>query len=384
MTSHRFIGDKPMTEYTIAAEPAIAAATANMAWDAYDADSTKRVKQVTAAQLVAYGMQSNFRNLLDGGDFTTNPFQRGTSQAADISNSVTYMADRWATVGGASSAINWSKQADTGIAGFGQALRWQRKSANADTASISFGQVLESADSIRCQGQFLTLSFYVKCGANFLASSANFNVKLITGTGTDDTFTNMQSGAWSGSANAISATVTPTTSDQLITLTTAAAIATSVTQIGVLISYTPSGTAGANEWLQFKGFQLEIGSAFSGFEHRDVQVELEICQRYCWVTNEPAAGVVVGMGSMQTTTAATIYMATPVQMRAAPTLTVTAGTLGCRPANAAISGTAAAGTTHTPNAISISVTSITASTAGFATPLLGNGGSGKITASADY
>jgi hypothetical protein len=32
------------------------------------------------------------------------------------------------------------------------------------------------------------------------------------------------------------------------------------------------------------------------FEHRDVQVELEICQRYVWLVNEPASGVVCGAG----------------------------------------------------------------------------------------
>jgi hypothetical protein len=43
-----------MSENTISAENAIAAATANMAWDAYDADVSLRTKKVTAAQLGAF------------------------------------------------------------------------------------------------------------------------------------------------------------------------------------------------------------------------------------------------------------------------------------------------------------------------------------------
>lgn len=43
-----------MTEYTISQEAAIAAATANMAWDVYDADSTQRTKKVTSTQLATY------------------------------------------------------------------------------------------------------------------------------------------------------------------------------------------------------------------------------------------------------------------------------------------------------------------------------------------
>jgi hypothetical protein len=77
-------------------------------------------------------------------------------------------------------------------------------------------------------------------------------------------------------------------------------------------------------------------------------------------------------------------MATPVQMRAAPTVTVSAGTFHAAPAGAAGSGTIAAGSTHTPNAITINLSSITASTAGFGTPLVGGGGSGYIVASADF
>lgn len=43
-----------MSEYTISQEGAIAAATANMAWDAYDADASLRVKKVTSTQLATY------------------------------------------------------------------------------------------------------------------------------------------------------------------------------------------------------------------------------------------------------------------------------------------------------------------------------------------
>ncbi|MGY3393441.1 hypothetical protein ACVWW6_006032 [Bradyrhizobium sp. USDA 3311] len=335
---------------------------------------------LVAAALPASSGVANFRNLLDGGDFTVNPWQRGTSQAADITNTVTYMADRFFTVGGASSAINWSKQADTGVAGFAQALRWQRKSANADTAKIQMGQVLETADSIRAQGQQVTLSFYVKCGANFLGSSANFTAAIVSGTGTDQSAANLAAGTWTGQATVASQVVAPTTNDQLVILT--GTVPVGATQLGVLLNYTPSGNAGANEWLQFKGFQLEIGGQATVFEHRDAQVELEICQRYCWVTNEPAAGVVVGAGMNTTAAIQVFYMATPVQMRIAPTVTVTAGTFKTNQASVATATTITAGTTHTPNAISINGNS--AGTQGQATLLQGGGGAGSIVANADY
>lgn len=51
-----------MSEYEISAETAIAAATANMAWDAYDADGTLRVKKVTLAQVATYLRGNNGNN----------------------------------------------------------------------------------------------------------------------------------------------------------------------------------------------------------------------------------------------------------------------------------------------------------------------------------
>lgn len=43
-----------MTEYTINSEAAIAAVTANTAWDVYDADASQRTKKATATQLATF------------------------------------------------------------------------------------------------------------------------------------------------------------------------------------------------------------------------------------------------------------------------------------------------------------------------------------------
>ena len=329
---------------------------------------------------------SNPRNLIDGGDFTTNPWQRGTVQSAAVTNTVAYMADRFFTVGGGSgSQINWSRQADNAVAGFSQALRWQRQAANTDVNKIYFGQVLETADSIRAQGQFLTLQMWNKCGANFLASSSSFTAQIIYGTGTDQSAASLVAGTWTGYTVAASATITPTTVDQLSTLSTAAVIPATATQVGVLFSYTPSGTAGANEYLQFKGFQLEIGPEATTFEHTDVQIVLEICQRYAYVINEPNSGVIVGTGSVSASNTELFYLALPVQMRTAPTVTVPA--VGSFKVNSASGGLVAAtgltgNATHTVNAIGLTATGT--GTAGQAAMLQGGGGAGQVIASADY
>ena len=320
---------------------------------------------------------ANFKNVLDGGDFTVNPWQRGTSFTG-IANTLTYGADRWFAVGGASSSIAMSKQANTDVAGLAQALQWGRTNGNANTAVINLGQVMETADAIRLQGQPITLSFWVKGGAN---APASINVQVIAGTGTDQSAANLVAGAWTGQASVVNATLAPTTISTRYAFT--GTVPANATQLGVLISYTPTGTAGATEWLQFMGFQLEAGPAASVFEHRDIQVELEICQRYFYQANEPAAGVVVAAGMITGASNIVFELNLPVQMRAAPTVTVATGSWRANIAGTATATTISAGSTHTPNYLTINGTGSTM-TAGQASLLQGNGGAGNIQASADY
>lgn len=336
-------------------------------------------------QLVWQGL-NNFRNILDGGDFSVNPWQRNVAGlatagvlTADIANTVTYFPDRFFAVGGASSAIKLSKIADATVQGFSVACKFQRKAANANVADINFGQVCETADSIRMQGQKATISLWAKAGANW--SGLALRVRLFSGTGTDDTAANMVAGSWAGSTTPIDdSTTVPGSSWQRYQFT--GTVPTGGTQLGILLGYTPVGTAGADDSISFMGIQLEAAPAASPFEHRDVQVELEICQRYAWLTTEPAAGVVVGAGMNTTTAIQVFYMATPVQFRAAPTVTVSAGTFKTNQANTATATTITPGTTHTTNAISVNGNS--AGTAGQGTLLQGGGGSGWILASSDY
>lgn len=322
---------------------------------------------------------ANFRNIVDGGDFTTNPFQRGTSQAADIANTLTYGPDRFAFKGGASSTINWSKVADTTVPGFSQSLKWQRKAANADVAAFNMCHVLETVDSIRAQGEQITFSFWARQGANY--SGGALTVQVEQGAGTDQSANNLLGAAWTNQAHIINTTQVLTTSMTRYQFTgTVTALAT---QLGFILQWTPTGTAGADDSIVINGIQLEIGGYATPFEHRDVEVELALCQRYYFRINEPASTVIVGAGMITATNTEAIFIPLPVQMRAAPTVTVSAGSFKFN-----IAGTAtavagfAAGTTHTPNYISVVGT--TTGTSGQGTLLQGGGGAGFVDASADF
>jgi hypothetical protein len=328
---------------------------------------------------------ANFRNLIDGGDFSINPFQRNIPGLASggvittpIAATPAYFADRFFAVGAAPSAILMAAVADTSVPGFNQSLKVSRKSGNASTATINFGQVIETLDSLRCQGQTVTLSFWAKAGANF--SGAALSAQVIAGSGVNQNAASLVAGTWTSASALINVAQTPT--GTMTRYQFSGVVPSGATQLAALFSFTPSGTAGADDSISINGVQLEIGSGASPFERLDAQVVLELCQRYAWAIPEPAAGVVIGAGANTGAAAQLFYIATPVQLLKAPTVTVAAGSFKTVQAGAGAATTISPGATHTPNAISVNGNS--AGTTGQATLLQGGGGSGWIIASADF
>ena len=334
---------------------------------------------------LAFNPFANFRNLIDGGDFSINPFQRnipGLASGGVISTPIaatpTYFADRFFAVGGASSAVLMSTVADTSIVGFNQSLKVSRQSGNASVSSITVGQVIETFDALRCQGQTVTLSFWAKSGATY--SGGSLTAQIVYGSGSNQSAASLIASTWTGQATVLIATQTLTSGMTRYQFT--GVVPTNATQLAVLLSFTPSGVAGADDSVSINGVQLEIGPSASPFERIDAQVVLEICQRYAWVMQEPGAGVVLGAGANTGASSQLFYLATPVQFLKPPTVTVSAGAFKTNQAGVATATTITPGTTHTPNAISINGNS--AGTAGQATMLQGGGGTGWILASADF
>ena len=201
------------------------------------------------------------RNIIDGGDFTTNPWQRGTSFTA-IAGTVTYTADRFFAIGGASSSISVSQVTGvTAVPGFSLALQFGRAAANANTAVINLGQVVETLDAIRCQGQLVTLSFWAQAGASWSPANGTLNVLLASGSGTNQSAASVVAGTWTGySSLALTPqqNISPNSSPTTAVLTAGANIAQQITtgwqryaftatvpagctQLGVLFNATPVG-----------------------------------------------------------------------------------------------------------------------------------------------
>ena len=332
------------------------------------------------------------RNAIDGGDLSTNPWQRGTTFAA-IANTPTYTADRWVAKGGASSSINVSKQAITAVPAFTQSLRFRRTAANTDTTFISIAQIMEGIDATRLQGQQVTLSFWAVAGPNFSSLGGALNIQVAAGTVLDEGNAAYFTGTWTGFATlpAVVGQTAPILSTTWTRYFVSFVVPVNALELGVSFGFTPVGTAGAADDFSLIGVQLEAGLGVSNFEHRDVFVELEACQRYCWVVNEPASGIAVGGGYSTSTTQANIALYPPIQMRAAPTVSFGGTALGAttfKIGDAALpivlaAPFLAAGTGHSPNAINIAATTAASQTVGRSVQLQGAGGGSSIIASAD-
>jgi hypothetical protein len=211
-----------------------------------------------------------------------NVWQRGTSFA--YVGGQQYTTDRWMLMSG-NTGRTVSRQL-SGLTGFQYAARVQKDSGSLANASIRFGQTLETVNSFPFAGQTVTFSFYARIGANFSATSNLLTVKLFTGTGTDQNF----DAVYTGSATPINTTVTATTSWQRFTAT--ANLATNVTEMGIEIGYTPVGTAGANDWFEITGVQVELGNVATPYRSNQptYQAELAACQRYYWRTQNVGSG----------------------------------------------------------------------------------------------
>jgi hypothetical protein len=274
-------------------------------------DGTTIVADSAATTGLRYQSAYNGNGVINGG---LDIWQRGTSFALTTPQ-LAYTADRWLGrhLG---TNVTYSQQA-SGLTGFQYGIRVQRPNGVSGTDAQVVYYQLETADSYRFAGQAVAISFYAKAGANFSATSSVLNINAISGTGTNQ---NIGNGAYTGQATIVNQNVTLTTSYQRFTVT--GTVNSNATQIGLLFGATPVGTAGANDWYEITGLQLELGSVATSFKRAGggtLQGELAACQRYYWRNTTGQTYGAMGWGLASSTTAGQIYVKNPVTMRVVPT-----------------------------------------------------------------
>ena len=236
--------------------------------------------------------------------------QRGTT----FSTTSSYTLDRWYITFGATGTVT-QQTAGATLPTIQYCARVGRNSGNTTAGYQQFFYTLETKDSLRFANQTVTLSFYARAGANFSAASSQMGAILYSGTGTDQ-----RVDGFTGSAQVINQTPTLTTSWQRFQYT--ATVGTTATEIGMNFYYLTAGTAGANDYFEITGVQLELGAIATTFKRSSggtIQGELAACQRYYVRFNGGSGYGNIGSGWTNGTTQIISNIAFPVQMRVIPT-----------------------------------------------------------------
>ena len=256
--------------------------------------------------------------------------QRGTSfpSSAITSIAASNTLDRWGTLrNGLVAGATFSRQNTndtTNLPNIQYCLRAARDNGNTNTAGLQVQQSMESINSIPFAGKSVTLSFYARAGANFSSAANALGVVLYTGTGTDQNPYN----SYTGQATPINQTVTLTTTWQRFSIT--GTIATTATEMALNFQYTPTGTAGAADYFEMTGVQIDVGSVALPFRTNGttLQGELSACQRYYYRAQGGTAYSYYGIGSSTSTSVAYIIVPMSVQMRTYPSSTIEWANLG--------------------------------------------------------
>jgi hypothetical protein len=276
------------------------------------------VADSSTATGLRYQSGYNGNSVINGG---MDVWQRGTTIVG--TSGIPHTADRWQVTRTGTTGYTTTRQATndtTNLPNIQYCARVQRDSGNTNTSLLGAFYSMESSDSIRFAGQAATLSFWARKGANFSQASSGLTVEFSQGTGTDQ---NIISGGFTGKTNVGGGTATLTTTWQRFTYT--GTVATTTTQLGLQFYYTPVGTAGAADFFEITGVQVELGSVPTVFKRSNgsggtIQGELAACQRYFYAINQSTGGA-IGNGGYFSTTQYQLSITFPVVLRTAASFT---------------------------------------------------------------
>ena len=244
-------------------------------------------------------------------------WQRGTSIGSTAATTV-YTADRWAVyTAGTGSQLTITRQATgdtTNLPNIQYCARVTRNNGSTYTNAYYMWQGLETVNSIPFAGKTVTVSFYARKGSGFNDVTIPFRIDLRSGTGTDQNWIN----GFTGEATVCNVTPSLTTTWQRFTAT--GTVAATATQLAIVTDTRANATAGANDYFEITGVQLDIGSVALPFRRsaNTIAGELAACQRYYWRRSATGKST-LGVGVSESTSTAWITFGFPTEMRIVPT-----------------------------------------------------------------
>lgn len=203
-----------------------------------------------------------------------NVWQRNTIFTPSGST-ITYTADRWAAYR-TTTGYTVSRVLNAGLSGMPTyGLKQQRTAGDTAVNSIRVCTSHTTINTIPYAGKQVTLSWFAYAGANFSAASGGYTMVVRTGTGTDQNVIN----GFTGETNLDGGFfLTPGASPvrHSVTFTLPA----NATGLGYGPSFVPVGTAGANDWMQTSGYQIDLGPVALPYRPKSFNTDLKACEEY--------------------------------------------------------------------------------------------------------
>jgi len=259
------------------------------------------------------------KNVILNSNFSV--WQRGTTFTIP-SGVPTYFADRFQITRSATGCTG-SRQAtsdSTNLPFVQYCARIARDSGNSATTAIYLTYSMDTVNAVQLAGKTITLSYYARRGANYSATSNALGLYIATGTGTDQNV----NGGYTGSAT-VSTSATLTTTWQRFTYSMT--VPSTTTELGFYFEYNPTGTAGAADYFEITGVQMEIASSASVYSPNAAtyQAELAACQRYYQRKNAGQAYTRFAIGQNVSATQAGFVIPFGTQMRTTPSFACSSG-----------------------------------------------------------
>lgn len=207
----------------------------------------------------------DFRNMCLNGSFDVWQRGAGDSSVINVGASTTaYTVDRWYLTTGANEACTVA--AHTALTNKSRlACRVQRTNGQTGTTQLKFGYPFTTDEVNMMRGDSIALRIVLSTGANWSPTSGTLNVDVYFGTGTQG----KRAGGFTNESHPLSLTVNLATSSGNVVLegnSGTTTVATNATQGEIQLTWTPTGTAGVNDFVDLDDCQLEIGTVNTTFE----------------------------------------------------------------------------------------------------------------------
>ena len=235
-----------------------------------------------------------------------------------------YGADQWKVARTSAASGGTMSRSTTTPTDFEFATNIIRDSGNTSTNALVLTQNFEKA-GLWLRGKTVTLSFYAIRGSNFSATGNLVNFGIVSSSVAPSAVAYSTNGIYlSSNANFLRTDTDVAITGSWTRYSATFTVPTTADALQIFFLYSPTGTAGANDFFRITGVQLEVGSEATAYKRNgpNVAAELASCQRYFYATTG-APAIDFNYQTDPNGFGASSFINFPVVMRVTPTVTQT-------------------------------------------------------------